>query len=441
MSATSIKAIVGGGYDEFWNFKGRYRLVKGGRGSKKSTTTAIWYIFNMMYYYYRYGLKPNVLVLRAYKVDHADTTFAQLKWAIDRLGVQSLWSESKLPMELRFRPSGQRIMFRGMDKAERIKSMTTAVGELCWVWWEEAFEIPFYQDVQTVNMSIRGILPEGLFYQHTFTFNPNVADHWLKREFYDKVGANGLSADGQIMAITRNYDCNEFLDDSFYAEMERIKQSDPDRFRIIGLGEWGMSGGLIYHNWIADQPLPAHLDPPEWERKYGIDFGFTESPTAIVVCAVSSRRREIVVLNVSYLFGKIASEIAQAIIALGLQYAPILADSSHQMAIEEMRRYGVPNLRAVRKGNGSVIVGITRLKEYRIIVPYNVDARFKDELANYRWAPGQREDSYSDEPAKNQFDHGLDALRYALSEEPLFDAKYASQLARFYVRRRSPEHD
>ena len=437
----SIKSVVGAGYDEFWNFKGRYRLVKGGRGSKKSTTTALWYIFNIMYYYYRYGLKPNVLVLRAYKVDHTDTTFAQLKWAIDRLGVQSLWSESKLPMELRFRPSGQRIMFRGMDKAERIKSMTTAVGELCWVWWEEAFEIPFYQDVQTVNMSIRGLLPEGLFYQHTFTFNPNVADHWLKREFYDKVNADGLSEDGQIFAITRNYDCNEFLDDSFYAEMERIRRADPDRFRIIGLGEWGMSGGLIYTNWIAEQPLPTNLNESEWVRKYGIDFGFTESPTAIVVCAVSARRREIIILNVQYLFGKIASEIAQTIIALGLQYMPILADSSHQMAIEEMRRYGVANIQPVKKGNGSVIVGITRLKEYRITIPYNIDHRFVEEIANYRWATGAREDSYADEPAAYQFDHGLDALRYAMSDEPLFDAKYASQLARFYVRRRRVEHD
>ena len=436
----SIKSVVGGGYDEFWNFKGRYRLVKGGRGSKKSTTTALWYIFNMMYYYYKFGLLPNVLVIRAVKVDHADTTFAQLKWAINRLGVSALWGESKLPMELRFKPSGQRIIFRGMDKAERIKSITTAVGELCWVWWEEAFEIPFYNDIQTVNMSIRGVLPEGLFYQHTFTFNPNVADHWLKREFYDKVDEHGYSPDGEIFAITRNFDCNEFLDDSFYREMDRIKQADPDRFRIIGLGEWGMSGGLIYTNWVAHQPLIGQLSS-DWKMCYGIDFGFTESPTAIVSAAVNRVRRQIVIINVTYLYGKIASEIAAELVKLGIQYAHILADNSHQMAIEEMRRYGIPHITPVRKGNGSIIVGITRIKEYQIIVPFNIDSTFVDELANYRWASGDREDSYSDEPAPNQFDHGLDALRYALSEEPLFDSKYAAQLAHFYVKRRKHPDD
>lgn len=436
----SIKSVVGGGYDEFWNFKGRYRLVKGGRGSKKSTTTALWYIFNMMYYYYKFGLLPNVLVIRAVKVDHADTTFAQLKWAINRLGVSALWGESKLPMELRFKPSGQRIIFRGMDKAERIKSITTAVGELCWVWWEEAFEIPFYNDIQTVNMSIRGVLPEGLFYQHTFTFNPNVADHWLKREFYDKVDEHGYSPDGEIFAITRNFDCNEFLDDSFYREMDRIKQADPDRFRIIGLGEWGMSGGLIYTNWVAHQPLIGQLSS-DWKICYGIDFGFTESPTAIVSAAVNRVRRQIAIINVTYLYGKIASEIAAELVKLGIQYAHILADNSHQMAIEEMRRYGIPHITPVRKGNGSIIVGITRIKEYQIIVPFNIDSKFVDELANYRWASGDREDSYSDEPAPNQFDHGLDALRYALSEEPLFDSKYAAQLAHFYVKRRKHPDD
>ena len=111
------------------------------------------------------------------------------------------------------------------------------------------------------------------------------------------------------------------------------------------------------------------------------------------------------------------------------------------MAIEEMRRYGIPHITPVRKGNGSIIVGITRIKEYQIIVPFNIDSKFVDELANYRWASGEREDSYSDEPAPNQFDHGLDALRYALSEEPLFDSKYAAQLAHFYVKRRKHPDD
>jgi phage terminase large subunit len=57
--------VVGGGYDEFWKFRGRYRLVKGGRGSKKSSTAALWYIYHMMLFWYKFHIQGEVLCLRA----------------------------------------------------------------------------------------------------------------------------------------------------------------------------------------------------------------------------------------------------------------------------------------------------------------------------------------------------------------------------------------
>lgn len=425
----SIKELVGGGYDEFWNFKGRYRLVKGGRGSKKSTTTALWYIYNMMYYYYKYGLKPNVLVIRAVKDDHRETTFAQLQWAINTLGVEDLWKARTVPLSYTFIPSGQRIIFRGMDKAERIKSITAAVGNLCWIWWEEAFEIPYYEDVETINLSIRGKLPEPLFYQNTFTFNPNVADHWLKTRFYDRVNPEtGLSEDGQILAITRNFDCNEFLDDAFLAEMERIKKLDPDRYRIVAMGEWGTSGGLIYKKWrVADFDYTRRLDPQKWSYRYGIDFGFMESPTAIVCLAVNREERKMLILDTSYIYGKTAPEIADECKRMGIASKHIIGDSSHQMAIEEMIRNGVHHIEPCVKGPGSIVVGIERCKEYEIIIERH-NKKFVEEIAAYRWKRGVKEDTYADEPDKFQSDHGLDAMRYALSMDGLFDSKYARSL-------------
>ena len=425
----SIKELVGGGYDEFWNFKGRYRLVKGGRGSKKSTTTALWYIYNMMYYYYKYGLKPNVLVIRAVKDDHRETTFAQLQWAINTLGVDDLWKARTVPLSYTFIPSGQRIIFRGMDKAERIKSITAAVGNLCWIWWEEAFEIPYYEDVETINLSIRGKLPEPLFYQNTFTFNPNVADHWLKTRFYDRVNPEtGLSDDGQILAITRNFDCNEFLDDAFLAEMERIKRLDPDRYRIVAMGEWGTSGGLIYKKWrVADFDYTRRLDPQKWSYRYGIDFGFMESPTAIVCLAVNREERKMLVLDTSYIYNKTAPEIADECKRMGIASKHIIGDSSHQMAIEEMIRNGVHHIEPCVKGPGSIVVGIERCKEYEIIIERH-NKKFIEEIAAYRWKRGVKEDTYADEPDKYQSDHGLDAMRYALSMDGLFDSKYAHSL-------------
>ena len=327
------------------------------------------------------------------------------------------------------RTAGQRIIFRGMDKAERIKSITAAVGNLCWIWWEEAFEIPYYEDVETINLSIRGKLPEPLFYQNTFTFNPNVADHWLKTRFYDRVNPEtGLSDDGQILAITRNFDCNEFLDDAFLAEMERIKRLDPDRYRIVAMGEWGTSGGLIYKKWrVADFDYTRRLDPQKWSYRYGIDFGFMESPTAIVCLAVNREERKMLVLDTSYIYNKTAPEIADECKRMGIASKHIIGDSSHQMAIEEMIRNGVHHIEPCVKGPGSIVVGIERCKEYEIIIERH-NKKFIEEIAAYRWKRGVKEDTYADEPDKYQSDHGLDAMRYALSMDGLFDSKYAHSL-------------
>lgn len=74
----SLPELIGKGYKKFWNFKGRYRVIKGGRGSKKSTTASFWFPYNMMKYWHTYGLKPCTLVIRRYYNTHRDSTFAQL---------------------------------------------------------------------------------------------------------------------------------------------------------------------------------------------------------------------------------------------------------------------------------------------------------------------------------------------------------------------------
>ena len=113
-SIINLSDIIGGSYNEFWHCTKRYRVVKGGRGSKKSCTAALWYIYNMMYYYHTYGLLPNVLVIRRYFNTHRDSTRAQLIWAINRLGVAHLWKMSKSDLTLMYIPSGQKIIFRGL---------------------------------------------------------------------------------------------------------------------------------------------------------------------------------------------------------------------------------------------------------------------------------------------------------------------------------------
>lgn len=129
MAEISLTDLIGKGYKEFWNSKKRFRVVKGSRGSKKSVTAAYWYIINLMA-----NPEANLLVVRRYERTLRDSCFAVLQWAIKQLGVEMYWKMTKAPLEMVYMPTGQKILFRGMDDGLKITSITVAHGALCWVW-------------------------------------------------------------------------------------------------------------------------------------------------------------------------------------------------------------------------------------------------------------------------------------------------------------------
>ena len=107
-----LSDFVGGGYGEFWKFKGRYRVCKGSRASKKSKTTALWYISNLSKAKYN---AANLLVVRKTYRTLKDSCFTELKWAINRLGLQNIWQAKESPLEIENIETGQKIYFRGLD--------------------------------------------------------------------------------------------------------------------------------------------------------------------------------------------------------------------------------------------------------------------------------------------------------------------------------------
>lgn len=409
-----ISEVCGCGYEEFWRFKGRYRVVKGGRGSKKSTTTALWIISNMMKYWYQFRLKPCVLVLRRYYSTHPTSTFNQLKWAINRLGVSRFWKASKSPFELTYLPSGQKIFFRGLDDAQSITSIVASDGQICWTWWEEAFQISNEDDFNKVDMSIRGQLPEPLFKQHTITLNPWSDKHWIKRRFFDKQNDDTL-------AITVNYDQNEFLGDDDRAIFERMRVEQPKRYAIEGRGEWGISEGLIFEQWevkdfSADAMLrmvkPNRLPmQPRYRKLFGMDFGFSNDPTAFVCLLVDEDKRELYVCSEFYKTGMVIDDIYRAVVELGCQNETIIADSAMPLMIEELRRKGLHGIRPAKKGPNSIMDGIARLQDFRIFIHPSCQ-NAETEFSNYCWKTDNKTGLQTGTPI-DEFNHLIDAMRYA----------------------------
>lgn len=258
-----LKDVVGNGYAIFWKFKGRYLIVKGSRASKKSTTAALRIITNMM----KYPL-ANTLVVRKTANTLYNSCFQQLKWAIYRLGVEKYWKAKINPMELIYIPTGQKIVFRGLDDPYKITSITVDVGVLCWLWIEEAYEIDDEDDFNRLDESIRGEMPAGYFKQIVMTFNPWDRNHWIKRRFFD------VKDDPDILAMTTNYMCNEFLDEADRRMFERMKIDDPDRYKVAGLGDWGIAEGQFFKQWRDSLHIikPFKI-PTNWIKWRVMDWG------------------------------------------------------------------------------------------------------------------------------------------------------------------------
>ena len=262
---------MGKGYKTFWNFKGRYRVVKGSRASKKSTTTAMNLIYRIMKY-----PKSNALVVRKTYRTLQDSCYAQLRWAADRLGVKAYFDFKLSPLEIIYKPTGQKILFRGLDDPLKVTSVTVDVGYLCFLWIEEAYEIMSESDFDMLDESIRGEVPGELFKQITLTLNPWNERHWIKGRFFDR-------EDKETLAITTNYLCNEWLDESDRNVFERMKVNNPRRFQVAGLGNWGIAEGLVYENFIEKSFTLD--DVKDFVTVAGLDFGYTNDPTDFLLAS------------------------------------------------------------------------------------------------------------------------------------------------------------
>jgi phage terminase large subunit len=417
----SLPELIGKGYKTFWEFKSRYRVVKGGRGSKKSCTSSFWFPYMMMKYWELYRLKPCVLVIRKYFVTHRDSTFAQIKWAINRLGVSHLWKANKSPLELTYIPSGQKIMFRGLDDPQSITSITVEDGHLCWVWWEEAFQITNESDFDKVDLSIRGEMPEPLFKQHTFTFNPWSEKIWLKKRFFDQVGSNGLSSDGDILAITKNFDCNEFLGPDDRKIFEDMKKKNPRRYSIEGLGEWGIAEGLVFENWqeldFDAEYMKRQLDrndSPKYRQLHGLDFGYTNDPTAFIALLADEKEKVIFIYDEIYKTQMKNKDIYTSLKYKGFETARIVGDSADPKTIDELKDLGLRRIVGAKKGKGSIKAGIQKLQDYKIYVHPSCTNCIV-EFNNYVWATDKNTNKPSTDPI-DEYNHLMDALRYATED-------------------------
>nr|DAT39214.1 MAG TPA: terminase large subunit [Bacteriophage sp.] len=351
----------------------------------------------------------NLLVIRKTGRTLKDSCYTELKWAAKRLKVEHLWNFTLSPLEATYIPTGQKIYFRGLDDPLKVTSITVDVGCLCWMWIEEAYEVMKEDDFNVLDESIRGEVPDGLFKQITITFNPWNEHHWLKKRFFD-------NPDDDTLAITTNYLCNEWLDKADIKVFETMKKNNPRRYAVAGLGGWGIVDGLVYENWkeeafdhTSDEFKEAH---PKLISTFGLDFGYTNDPTAFFCGLLDLEHKQLFVFDEMYEKGLSNKRIADNIKAMGYGKERIVADSAEPKSIDELKSLSL-RVKPAQKGKDSIKNGIQWIQDLEIIIhPRCVN--FLTEISNYTWDVDKFGTKLN--VPIDDFNHLMDAMRYALEK-------------------------
>lgn len=383
--------------------KKRYIVMKGSAGSGKSVDTAQNYILRLMKDNGR-----NLVAMRKSDITNRDSTFAELTGALYKMfgdKYELYWKINKSPLQLTCKHNGNQIIFRGMNderQREKLKSITFPKGKLTDVWLEEATEFT-QADVEIIDDRLRGVLPEGLFYQIKMTFNPVSKSHWIKKVYFD-------IKDDNVLTHHSTYLGNRFIDEAYKARMERRKIVDPEGYRIYGLGEWGEVGGLILSNYIIEDfdTSPTRFDYMVNSQ----DFGYNH---ANCIGEVGFKDGELYLCREIYVFEKDTAEIIQEANKKAFQKdITMWCDSAEPDRIKMWQKAGY-RARGVKKEQNSVKAQIDHLKQHKIHIHPSCVNTIK-EIGQWKWKKDDKTNTYLDEPV-NFFDDAMAMLRYSIEEE------------------------
>ena len=233
------KKVFNDKYLPYLEDRSRYLVFYGGGSSGKSYNIVERYVYKCM------KQKMNLLVIRQTGNTNRDSTFALFKQIINEWKVDTLFHITDLRIRC---ANGNEIIFRGLDDAEKLKSVTFENGELTDVWIEEATETQ-EADVNQLKVRLRGGTSEK---QMVLSFNPVNANHWIKRHFIDS---------GLATVCHSTYKDNKFLTEEDKKALEDFKYTDPYYYQVYCLGQWGVLGKTFFNAENISKRLQEIQEP------------------------------------------------------------------------------------------------------------------------------------------------------------------------------------
>ena len=370
----------------------RYQVAWGGAGSGKSHIVARKILYRLLK---ESHVKHNFLIIR--KVDRTikRSVFTLMRNLISRWKLTSEFDVNLTDKTIIYRPTGSQIMFSGLDDVEKLKSIEGVTS----IWCEEATELT-QEDFEQLDLRLRG--DHGCLKQIILTLNPISEQHWIKKIFFD----NPMQG---VFTLHTTYLDNAFIDDEYKMVMENKKVTNPRYYNIYALGNWGTAEGLVFTRVEQRVIRPDEIEGLDCVQ--GLDFGYTNDPTAFNLSYVDMKNKRIYVYDGFYEKGMSNAEIAEQIKSMGAHRHKTTADSSEPKSIDYIKGKGI-NVVGALKGKDSISAGIDFLSEFEIIVNAHL-VEFMTEFNNYSWALDKANGKPTNKPV-DDFNHFIDSLRYAM---------------------------
>ncbi len=375
-----------------------YKLY-GGRGSTKSSFVSIEIIYGMMQ-----DPNANAACFRKVKDTLAESVFEQLLWAIDALEVSHLWKVTLSPLRLTYKPTGQRIVFRGCDDPNKSKSIKVRKGYFKYIWYEERAEFPGDEDERKINQSLmRG----GDKYVVFYTWNPPKSlNSWVNQDVLEE-REDTLCNHSTYLTVPR-----EWLGEQFFIEAEELRKRKILAYRHEYLGEAIGNGGKVFDNIIIRKITDEEIAMFDKIRQ-GLDFGFAADPLAYERMHLNKKQRRLYIFGEVYQTNLRSSKAVEYIKILNPENKIITADSEEPRSIDTFNELGLRVVGA-KKGPGSVDHGIAYLSDDldEIIIDPVRCPNAAREFNSYELEKDKNGNFKGGYPDKDN--HSIDAVRYGL---------------------------
>ncbi len=376
-------------------------VMYGGRGSTKSSFTALEIIELITN-----NPTWHALVVRQYSNTLRNSVYSQLLWAIDELDLTDQFDSTVSPLEITYKPTGQKIYFRGADDPNKIKSIKTPFGAIGILWFEELDQLQGEQAVRKIEQSaIRGTDTAYIFK----TFNPPPTVHNWANKYVRIPKENQYLHESNYLQVPKEWLGRVFLD-----EAEHLKEINPDAYNHEYLGVPTLTGGTVFPNVelreLTDQEIAGYD-----RLYYGLDWGYALDPLHWIKAHYDSARETLYIFDELRALKMSNQELATILKdQKGMTEIDLLiADSAEPKSIADMVAYGLL-CRGAEKGPDSVRYRIRWMQNRaKIVIDPKRCPHAAQEWVDYQYETTRDGEFVSQYPDKNN--HSIDATCYALN--------------------------